>query len=30
VRLARGARREQGGFFLRAETMFNVSTEAEQ
>ncbi|HKO47510.1 MAG TPA: AAA family ATPase [Polyangiaceae bacterium] len=29
VRLARGARREQGGFFLRAETMFNVSTEAE-
>ena len=30
VRLARGARREQGGFFLRAETMFNVSTEAEE
>jgi predicted ATPase len=30
VRLARGARRERGGFFLRAETMFNVSTEAEQ
>jgi len=30
VRLARGARREQSGFFLRAETMFNVSTEAEQ
>jgi predicted ATPase len=29
LRLARGARREQGGFFLRAETMFNVSTEAE-
>lgn len=30
VRLARGARRETSGFFLRAETMFNVSTEAEQ
>jgi predicted ATPase len=30
VRLARGARREKTGFFLRAETMFNVSTEAEQ
>jgi predicted ATPase len=30
VRVARGARRETGGFFLRAETMFNVSTEAEQ
>jgi len=30
VRLARGARREKAGFFLRAETMFNVSTEAEQ
>src|SRR5688500_10973115 len=30
VRLARGARRERSGFFLRAETMFNVSTEAEQ
>jgi predicted ATPase len=30
VRLARRARRERGGFFLRAETMFNVSTEAEQ
>jgi predicted ATPase len=30
VRMARGARREKGGFFLRAETMFNVSTEAEQ
>jgi predicted ATPase len=30
VRLARGARRESCGFFLRAETMFNVSTEAEQ
>jgi predicted ATPase len=29
VRLARGVRREAGGFFLRAETMFNVSTEAE-
>lgn len=29
VRLVRGARRERGGFFLRAETMFNVSTEAE-
>lgn len=29
LRLARGARREKGGFFLRAETMFNVSTEAE-
>ena len=29
MRLARGAKREQGGFFLRAETMFNVSTEAE-
>lgn len=30
VRLARGPRRERTGFFLRAETMFNVSTEAEQ
>lgn len=30
IRLARGARRENGGFFLRAETMFNVSTEAEE
>lgn len=30
LRLARGARREHGGFFLRAETMFNVSTEAEE
>lgn len=30
VRLARAARREKAGFFLRAETMFNVSTEAEQ
>jgi predicted ATPase len=30
LRVARGAKREQGGFFLRAETMFNVSTEAEQ
>ena len=29
LRLARGARRERSGFFLRAETMFNVSTEAE-
>jgi predicted ATPase len=29
LRLARGARRERGGFFLRAETMFNVATEAE-
>lgn len=27
--LARGARRERSGFFLRAETMFNVSSEAE-
>lgn len=30
LRLARGTTRERGGFFLRAETMFNVSTEAEQ
>jgi predicted ATPase len=30
VRLARGGRHEKSGFFLRAETMFNVSTEAEQ
>jgi predicted ATPase len=30
LRLARGAKHEQGGFFLRAETMFNVSTEAEE
>ncbi len=30
LRLARGSRREKAGFFLRAETMFNVSTEAEQ
>lgn len=30
MRLARGTRRERRGFFLRAETMFNVSTEAEQ
>ena len=30
LRLARGPRREKSGFFLRAETMFNVSTEAEQ
>lgn len=29
LRLTRGARREKTGFFLRAETMFNVSTEAE-
>jgi predicted ATPase len=29
LRLARGATRERSGFFLRAETMFNVSTEAE-
>ena len=29
LRIARGPRREKGGFFLRAETMFNVSTEAE-
>lgn len=29
LRLARGHRREKSGFFLRAETMFNVSTEAE-
>lgn len=29
LRLARGVRREKSGFFLRAETMFNVSTEAE-
>lgn len=30
LRLVRGTRRERGGFFLRAETMFNVSTEAEE
>lgn len=30
LRIARGTRREKSGFFLRAETMFNVSTEAEQ
>ncbi len=30
LRLARGTRRESSGFFLRAETMFNVSTEAER
>lgn len=30
LRLARGIHREKTGFFLRAETMFNVSTEAEQ
>lgn len=29
LRLARGVRRERSSFFLRAETMFNVSTEAE-
>jgi predicted ATPase len=29
LRMARGATRERGGFFLRAETMFNVATEAE-
>lgn len=29
IRLTRGFRREKCGFFLRAETMFNVSTEAE-
>ena len=29
LRLARGARRETWGFFLRGETMFNVFTEAE-
>lgn len=29
LRLARGARRERSAFFLRAETMYNVSTEAE-
>lgn len=28
--LVRGTRREKSGFFLRAETMFNVSTEAEE
>lgn len=26
LRLARGARREKGGFFVRAETMFNISS----
>lgn len=30
LRLARGVRRERSSFFLRAETMFNVSTEAER
>jgi predicted ATPase len=30
LRVARGAYREKSGFFLRAETMFNVSTEAEE
>ncbi|WP_419249687.1 AAA family ATPase [Sandaracinus amylolyticus] len=29
LRLARGATREERGFFLRAETMFNVATQAE-
>jgi len=29
LRLARGARREKSGFFLRGETMFNVFTESE-
>ena len=29
LRLVRGRRREKTGFFLRAETMFNISTEAE-
>src|SRR5262245_33605029 len=29
LRLARGVLREKSGFFLRAETMFNVSTEVE-
>lgn len=29
LRISRGARRERAGFFLRAETMFNVSTAAE-
>ncbi|MCK6589423.1 MAG: AAA family ATPase [Polyangiaceae bacterium] len=29
LRLARGARRERSGFFLRGETMFNVFTESE-
>ncbi len=30
LRLARGARREKTGFFLRAETLFNLATEVEQ
>lgn len=30
IRLVRGVRREKSAFFLRAETMFNVATEAEQ
>lgn len=30
VRLVRGVRRETHGFFLRAETFFNIATEAEQ
>lgn len=30
LRLARGIRKEKWGFFLRAESMFNVSTEAEE
>ena len=29
LRLVRGPRREKSGFFLRAETMFNIATEAE-
>jgi predicted ATPase len=29
LRPVRGSRREKGGFFLRAETMFNLATEAE-
>jgi predicted ATPase len=29
LRLARGVRREKAGFFLRAETLFNLSTEVE-
>jgi len=30
LRLTRGARREKTGFFLRAETLFNLATEVEQ
>jgi predicted ATPase len=30
LRLARGTRREKTGFFLRAETLFNLATEVEQ